>query len=94
MASLKTKLIFVATVVAATAGVAAFTVAHADVQYKADRTYCMSGAASEARDLCLKEAAAAQAERQRGSHPAAAHPTHRSAKQAAPAASEKSASSP
>jgi hypothetical protein len=47
--------------------------AHADEQYKEDRAYCMSGRASEPRDLCLKEAAAAQAERQRDSHGTSHH---------------------
>lgn len=81
------------------AAVAAVTLAfsapaHADAQYKADRAYCMSGQASEARALCLKEAAAAQADRQHGSHSAAMHLKHRSAKKEAPAAPDKSASTP
>ena len=78
----------------AAAGLAFVPTAHADAQYKADRVYCISGEASEPRDLCLKEAAAAQAERQKGSHSAAMHHKHRSAKQNAPAAPEKSASTP
>jgi len=49
----------------------------------------MSGEASEARDLCLKEAAAAQAERQKGLHRAATHHKHRSLSKDAPAAPEK-----
>ena len=53
--------------------------AQADEQYKEDRAYCMSGQASEARDLCLKEAAAAQAERQRGAH-AVSHRKHTSSR--------------
>jgi hypothetical protein len=68
--------------------------AQADAQYKADRAYCMSGEASEARDLCLKEAAAAQAERQEGPHGAATHNKHRSTKKDAAAAPERSASTP
>ena len=46
---------------AAVVGLAPAMPSHADDQYKADRAYCMSGSASEARGLCLKEAAAAQA---------------------------------
>ena len=65
----------------AAAGLAFIPTAHADAQYKADRAYCISGEPSEARALCLKEAAAAQAERQKGSHGAAMHHKHRSAKQ-------------
>ena len=78
----------------AAAGLAFIPTAHADAQYKADRAYCMSGEASEARDLCLKEAAAAQAERQKGPHGAAMHHKHRSVKKDAAAAPEKSAIAP
>ena len=58
----------------AAAGVAFALAAHADAQYKADRVYCTSGEASEARDVCLKEVAATQTDRQRGSHCATGHP--------------------
>jgi hypothetical protein len=64
----KMKIATLAAMAAAALAAAAFAPpAHADAQYKSDRAYCMSGQASEARDLCLKEAAAAQADRQRGS---------------------------
>ncbi len=78
----------------AAAGLAFIPTAHADAQYKAVRAYCMSGEASEARDLCLKEAAAAQAERQNAPHSAAMHHKHPSVKKDAAAAPEKSASAP
>jgi hypothetical protein len=65
MAHLNSKAGLLATVAVFTAAIAPVTAAHADAQYTADRAYCMSGRASEARDLCLKEAAAAQAERQK-----------------------------
>lgn len=94
MACFKTKMGLLATAAAAIAALAPVTAAHADAQYKADRAYCMSGQASEPRDLCLKEAAAAQADRQHGSHSAVVHRKHRSAKQEAPAATGKSASTP
>ena len=70
-----TKPVFIATIAAA-ALVAAIP-AQADEQYREDRGYCMSGQASEARDLCLTEAAAAQAERQRGAQ-AMSHRKHAS----------------
>ena len=70
---------------------AAASPARADAQYKADRAYCMSGQASETRDLCLKEAAAAQADRQKDLQGTALRHKSRSAKQDAPAASGKSA---
>jgi len=60
--------------------------AHADPQYQQDRAYCMSGQASEARDLCLREAAAAQAERQHASR--GTHAKHASAQQSADHASD------
>ena len=95
MTYLKTKMGTVGAMAAvAAAGLSFIPAAHADALYKADRTYCMSGEAAEARDLCLKEAAAAQADRQKGSHSAGMHHKHRSAKQEAPAAPEKSASTP
>ena len=72
-----TKPVFIATIAAA-ALVAAIP-AQADEQYREDRAYCMSGQASEARDLCLKEAAAAQADRQRGTS-AMSHRKHTSGK--------------
>jgi hypothetical protein len=78
----------------AAGGLGVVAPAHADAQYKADRAYCMSGNASEARDLCLKEAAAAQADRQKGSHEGATHQRHRSAGKGAAAAPDKSASTP
>lgn len=78
----------------AAAGLAFIPRAHADAQYKADRAYCVSGEASEPRDLCLKEAAAAQAERQEDPHGAVMHHKHRSVKKAAAAAPERSASTP
>jgi hypothetical protein len=80
-----------ATAAVAAAGWAFLPAAHADEQYKADRAYCMSGEATEARDLCLKEAAAAQADRQRGSQP---HRKHVSAKHDKASAPDKSASTP
>jgi hypothetical protein len=79
------------TAAVAAVGWAFIPAARADEQYKADRTYCMSGRASEARDLCLKEAAAAQAERQRGSH---ARGKHVSAKHDKVSGPHKSASTP
>jgi hypothetical protein len=64
----------------------------ADSQYQADRAYCMSSEAQESRTLCLKEAAAAQAERQRGSHATSAHrPHHAKPGQASPSGSGASA---
>jgi hypothetical protein len=84
----------IAAMAAAAAGLTFIAPAHADAQYKADRVYCMSGQASEARDLCLKEAAAAQADRQKGSHGAAMHHKHYSVEKDAPAAPDKSASTP
>jgi hypothetical protein len=57
------------TAVITAAGLGFVPSANADEQYKADRAYCMSGSAAEDRDLCLKEAAAAQAQRQRESSP-------------------------
>ena len=93
MSDLRTKMGTCGAIAAvAAAGLSFIPAAHADALYKADRAYCMSGEATEARDLCLKEAAAAQADRQKGSHSAAMHHKHRSAKQAAPAVPEKSAS--
>ena len=76
------------------AGLGVVAPAHADAQYKADRAYCMSGSASESRDLCLKEAAAAQADRQKGSHERATHHRDRGAGRGAAAAADKSASTP
>jgi len=73
----------------AAAGLAFIAPACGDAQYKVDRTYCMSGEASEARDLCLNEAAAAQAERQKGLHRATTHHRHPSVSKDAPAAPEK-----
>jgi hypothetical protein len=61
--------------------------AHADQQYQEDRTYCMSGQASEARDLCLKEAAAAQADRQQAAS-GTSHRKHASARQSPEKASD------
>lgn len=78
----------------AAAGFGVVAPAHADAQYKADRAYCMSGNASESRDLCLKEAAAAQADRQKGSHEGPTHHRHRGAGTGAAAAADKSASTP
>ncbi|MDQ2737012.1 MAG: hypothetical protein M3Y55_18940 [Pseudomonadota bacterium] len=95
MSYLKTTMGSVGAMVAvAAAGLAFIPTAHADAQYKADRAYCMSGEASEARDLCLKEAAAAQAERQEGPHGAVMHHKHRSVRKDAAAAPERSASTP
>jgi hypothetical protein len=71
------KPVFIAAIAAAT--LCAAIPAQADEQYRQDRAYCMSGQASEARDLCLKEAAAAQAERQQGAHPMS-HRKHTSSK--------------
>jgi len=82
------KLAFIAAIAAA--ALCAAIPAQADQQYKEDRAYCMSGQASEARDLCLKEAAAAQAERQRGSH-AVSHRKHTSSKQSSGSDSGKAA---
>jgi hypothetical protein len=94
MRSFRTKLGAAGAVTAvAAAGLGFVPAAHGDEQYRADRAYCMSGQASEARDLCLKEAAAAQADRQRGSHDATHH-GHRRAKSEATASPEKSASAP
>ena len=73
----------------AAAGLAFIAPAYGDAQYKADRKYCMSGEAAEARDLCLKEAAAAQAERQKGLHRAVTHHKRRSLSKAAAAAPQK-----
>jgi hypothetical protein len=92
MAYLKTKMGALAA--AAITVLAPATAAHADAQYKADGDYCMSGQASEARDLCLKEAAAADAERQKSSRPAPMPHKRHSAKQEAAATPEKSASTP
>ncbi|MDQ2762181.1 MAG: hypothetical protein M3Y22_01380 [Pseudomonadota bacterium] len=47
----------------ALAGLAAAAPAFADQLYQADRAYCMGGEATEARSLCLKEAAAALSDR-------------------------------
>ena len=58
----------------ALAGLAAAAPALADRLYDADRAYCMRGEATEARSLCLKEAAAALADRQRKSQ--GAHERH------------------
>ena len=81
MAYLKTTMGSVGALAAVTvAGLAFIPTAHADALYKADRAYCMSGEASQARDLCLKEAAAAQAERQRRPRDAAMNHKHRSTK--------------
>ena len=82
-------LAFAATALAALAPVAA---ARADAQYQADRAYCTSGQASEARSLCLKEAAAAQAEREKSSRHAAGHSAAKGAKKDASAVAAKSAS--
>lgn len=94
MTYFKTTMGSVGAIAVAAAGLAFIPTAHADAQYKADRAYCMSGEASEDRDLCLKEAAAAQNERQKAPHRAAMHHKHRNAKQDPPAAPEKSASTP
>ena len=80
------KLAFIAAIAAA--ALCASIPAQADQQYKEDRAYCMSGQASEARDLCLKEAAAAQAERQRHANGASSH-KHTSTKQAGANGSDK-----
>lgn len=79
----------------AAAGSTFMTAAHADPQYNADRAYCRSGDASEARDLCLKEAMAAQAERQRSSRGAErVHAERQASKPKAAPAPEKAASTP
>jgi hypothetical protein len=82
-----------ATAAVVASGLAFVSAAHADEPYKADRAYCVSGEASEARNLCLKEAAAAQADRQRGSH-GTTNRAHRKSKSKSAASPEKSASSP
>ena len=65
----------------ALAGLAAAAPAFADQLYQADRAYCMRGEATEARSLCLKEAAAALADRQRTAQrgPAKRHAKHQAA---------------
>jgi hypothetical protein len=95
----KTRMIFqksrtrwLALIAAAVAALAPIAAAHADAQYQADRQYCMSGQASEARSLCLKEAAAAQAERQTTSRRSAAHPATTGTKQHASGRQTKGAS--
>ena len=82
------------TLAIAAAALAPIGVVHADAQYKADRAYCLSGEASEARDLCLKEAAAAQADREKGADRSAVHHKHRSEKQSAASPAAKGASNP
>jgi len=86
MPSLKTDCRMAAFVVGIAALCAAIP-AHADQQYQEDRTYCMSGQASEARDLCLKEAAAAEAERQQAGS-GTSHRRHPSTKQSPENASD------
>jgi len=66
-----------------------------NAQYKTDVAYCKSGQASEARSLCLKEAAAAQADRelQRGAHRKSRHQaSHKESTESTAAHKSKSAS--
>ena len=83
-----------AMVLLALAGLVATAPAFADQSYESDRAYCMGGKATEPRDLCLKEAKAALADRQGKSHGGSKrHAKHHAAsKTAVPA--QKSASAP
>jgi hypothetical protein len=84
-----------APVLLALAGIAAAIPAFADPLYEADRAYCMRGEATEARSLCLKEAAAALADRQGKAHASGKrHTTHQAGSETKVQSADKPASTP
>ena len=80
----------------ALAGAAAVAPASADQLYQADRANCMRGEATEAQLLCLIEAAAAMADRERGAQGGSArrHMSRRTAMPSNAAPAEKVSSAP